>query len=53
MVIIFAFINFYYMEFSAGLLQNPPPWGTPSSVLNHTYTSAKSLNTKHIGHGDL
>ena len=36
-VIIFSFINFYYREFSLGLLQNSTPWGTPSSVFNDTY----------------
>ena len=35
MVIVF---NFYYMEFSPGLLQNPPPWGdTFLGVQSHIY----------------
>lgn len=32
------------MNFSRKMLRNPSPWGTPSSALNHTKTSEKTLN---------
>ena len=49
----FFFSKFYYMKFSLGMLQKPPPWGTTSSVLNHTKTSAKLLKRRHTSHGYL
>jgi len=52
MVIIFTFINFYYMEFSLGLVQNPP-LGVHCPRCSITHIPQQPAERRHTAHGAL